>query len=37
MVGKYLLENMLLCNEDRIVLIFEVSKMYEFLGDKKFL
>lgn len=37
MVGKYLLENMLLCNEDRIVLIIEVSKMYEFLGDKKFL
>ncbi|XP_062603205.1 sterol regulatory element-binding protein 1-like [Saccostrea cucullata] len=35
MAGKHLPENMLPCNDDRIALISEASKMYEFLGDKK--
>lgn len=35
MAGKHLPENMLPCNEDRIALISEASKMYESLGDKK--
>lgn len=35
MAGKHLPENMLPCNNDRIALISEASKMYESLGDKK--
>jgi sterol regulatory element-binding transcription factor 1 len=35
MAGKHLPANMLPCNEDRIALISEASKMYESLGDKK--